>query len=262
MTQQKGKSQLHLRLTNEDWVTCFKDLTRSELGVLFYIRTLDPYGDRDLEIDVPEVGNILGMHRTTVSRAIESLSAKGLIEIEIQRVKVRRVSNKRLTLLRDQNAELMAVNGNSQQLEQISAPSSSVQAPELEKESTSYSEFINTLSDFEKENFLKFALEKVKGFSFPIANIHNYLGALDKSGQPNYVEIHKQFLGSPAGKQAKKESIQKLQDWENHPKKTEWLWGAFKGGIAWINEVEEEREERFNFNEWAMDVNAFKGVCY
>lgn len=67
-----AKTPLNLRFTTEDWVECFKDLTRAELGVLYYIRTLDPYGDRNLEIDCTLVGKLLGIHRTSVSRDLEA----------------------------------------------------------------------------------------------------------------------------------------------------------------------------------------------
>lgn len=76
----KAKTLLHLRLTNEDWVECFKELTRAELGVLYYIRTKDPYGERNLEIDCSELGKLLGIHRTSISRALEELVRKGLLD--------------------------------------------------------------------------------------------------------------------------------------------------------------------------------------
>ena len=82
------KTPLHLRLTTTDWVECFSQLTRAELGVLYYIRTRDPYGDRTLEIDCSQVGEQLGLHRTSVSRALEQLKHKGLISLEIQKARV------------------------------------------------------------------------------------------------------------------------------------------------------------------------------
>ncbi len=100
---QQVKTPLHLRLTTEDWLESFNQMTRAELGVLFYIRTSDPYGDRDLDIDCAALGKALGIHRTSVSRALEELSRKRLIDLEIQKARVRqKVSNKKLTLLTNQ----------------------------------------------------------------------------------------------------------------------------------------------------------------
>ena len=102
--QEKSKSPLHLRLTNLDWLECFKQLSRAELGVFYYIRTLDPYGDRSLEIDCKFVAEILEIHRTSVSRALEELSKKGLIDLEITKATVRqKINNRRLTLLTGQD---------------------------------------------------------------------------------------------------------------------------------------------------------------
>jgi len=97
---QQTKTPLHLRLSNQDWVDCFQTLTRAELGVLYYIRTLDPFGDRSLDIETATVAQILGLHRTSVSRALEELSKRQLIELEIKLAKVRqKVNNRSLTLL-------------------------------------------------------------------------------------------------------------------------------------------------------------------
>lgn len=96
----KVKTPIHLRLTYEDWKETFKGLTRAELGVLYAIRTLDPFGDRELEIDCSTWAFDLGLHRTSVSRALESLSQKQLIDMEIVKAKVKqKVSNRKMTLL-------------------------------------------------------------------------------------------------------------------------------------------------------------------
>ncbi|MBP5977040.1 hypothetical protein HW132_31050 [Brasilonema sp. CT11] len=107
-------STLHLRLTNEDWVETYNQLTRTELGVFFWIRTLNPFGDRDLEIDCSELGKQLRMHRTTVSRVLESLSQKNLIDLEITKAKVGlSVKPNRLTLLSDYKSESTKVENES-----------------------------------------------------------------------------------------------------------------------------------------------------
>jgi predicted transcriptional regulator len=81
MTTEKKRTEtpLYLRLTCEDWLKTFKQLNKTELGVLYYIRTLDPSGDREIEIDFGCVSGTLGIHRTSVSRAIESLVTKKLL---------------------------------------------------------------------------------------------------------------------------------------------------------------------------------------
>ena len=98
--ERKPKTPLHLRLTCEDWVETFKELNRAELGVLYYIRCLDPYGDRELEVDSTEVSEKLGIHRTSVSRALKALNDKQLISLEITKAKVSsKAKNRKATLL-------------------------------------------------------------------------------------------------------------------------------------------------------------------
>ena len=104
--QAKVKVPLHLRLTNEDWVETFKGLSRAELGVFYWIRTKDPYGDRELNINCAELGKELEIHKSSVSRALQSLASKQLIELELISVRVKqKISNRRLTLLCKQESD-------------------------------------------------------------------------------------------------------------------------------------------------------------
>jgi hypothetical protein len=84
----QSETILHLRLTNRDWLNCFSQLTRSELGVLFYIRTLNPFGDRQLDIRSEQLGQTLTLHRSTISKALKSLEQKDFISMEITSARV------------------------------------------------------------------------------------------------------------------------------------------------------------------------------
>ncbi|HEY9631007.1 MAG TPA: hypothetical protein V6C84_27260 [Coleofasciculaceae cyanobacterium] len=42
-------ADLHYRLINEEWLKISQDLKLAELRVLYYLRTLDPFGDRQLK---------------------------------------------------------------------------------------------------------------------------------------------------------------------------------------------------------------------
>jgi hypothetical protein len=84
--------ELHLRLTNNDWTSCFLDLTRSEIGVLLYIRTLDPFCDRDIDVTSEKVARSLKLNRSTVSRALKTLEQKGYIVLELLAAKVRSIA--------------------------------------------------------------------------------------------------------------------------------------------------------------------------
>lgn len=80
---------LHLRLTNEQWVRETKGLRGAEIKVLYYIKTLDPFGDRELDLNVTRVAIELGLSKGTVSKALKTLDAHELIDLELIQVRVR-----------------------------------------------------------------------------------------------------------------------------------------------------------------------------
>jgi hypothetical protein len=87
-TVQGDGTSLHYRLTSEEWLRACHELKPSEKDVLYYLRTLDPFGDRAIEIKVREMARQLGTSPSTVSRALKSLDAKGWIDLEIMSAKV------------------------------------------------------------------------------------------------------------------------------------------------------------------------------
>jgi DNA-binding MarR family transcriptional regulator len=68
-------------LQSEEWLETVKQLTHSELKILYYIRSLDPY-NKGISITPIEIAKDLStekskMHRSTVGRALKSLDNKG-----------------------------------------------------------------------------------------------------------------------------------------------------------------------------------------
>jgi DNA-binding MarR family transcriptional regulator len=277
----KVKIPLHLRLTYDDWKETFKSLTNAELGVFYSIRTLDPYGDRELEIDCTALGADLGLHRTTISRALESLSQKKLIDMEIVKVKVKqKVSNRRLTLLT--KAENQSNNEQEEEKEscasthnvvrprtddctsaQTIAPAHTNERPRTQQApkpspskdsgsphtSSDYSDFIQTLSNSEREKFLEFAEKEANRLPTPPVLVEKWLAA-------NFTELYKRFVASADGKEAKKEVLSQ-EDWKAHPQYKEWLHKAYYEGYAWIQVNEAEREQRQKFYMWCHYTDAF-----
>lgn len=80
---------LHYRLTSEEWLRACRELRPSEKDVLYYLRTLDPFGDKAIEIKVREMARELGVNPSTVSRALKALDAKGWIDLEVMSAKVK-----------------------------------------------------------------------------------------------------------------------------------------------------------------------------
>lgn len=70
---------MFFKLTANGWTELYAQLTKSELGLLYYIRSLDPFGDRELELSNSLIAKKLRISVRTVQRALASLKAKGLI---------------------------------------------------------------------------------------------------------------------------------------------------------------------------------------
>lgn len=115
--------------------------------------------------------------------------------------------------------------------------------------------FINSLSEGERESFLKFAHEKAKAMPNPPQLVEAWIAK-------HYADLHKQFVSSAAGREAKKDAIAKSKDWRNDPRFNEWIKASFERSEMWVQEDEAEREERNSFHRWAQQVNAYEGVCY
>lgn len=79
MTQIEGK---FYPLQKEEWVQVCKELSSGARDVLYYIRTSDPYGN-GVDLTAAAIALELGVNRSTVSRALKELDAKGYIELEI-----------------------------------------------------------------------------------------------------------------------------------------------------------------------------------
>lgn len=85
----KEKTLLYYRLTSEEWLRACRELKPSEKDVLYYLRTLDPFGERNLDIGVRQVARDLGMSPGTVSRALKTLDSNGWIDMEITSARVK-----------------------------------------------------------------------------------------------------------------------------------------------------------------------------
>ena len=83
------KSARHYRLTNDEWLRACTELKPAEMKVLYYLRTLDPWGDKNLEIGVTDVAKILKCNKGTVSRALKALDAGDWINLEINTATVK-----------------------------------------------------------------------------------------------------------------------------------------------------------------------------
>lgn len=83
VTQTKIKGKFY-PLQHGEWLSSINQLTHSELKVLYYVRSLDPYSN-GINLTPAQIARDLStekhkMHRSTVGRAIRRLEEKGFIE--------------------------------------------------------------------------------------------------------------------------------------------------------------------------------------
>jgi hypothetical protein len=133
----------------------------------------------------------------------------------------------------------------------------------LSQTTQTYSNFIQTLSLSERENFEKFVRDEWKKLTARNGEPGEEIVSLERflAREEDLKNWHQRFLSSAAGKEAKKKAIATSHDWHNDSRFGEWIWEAFNRGYEWVQENEAEREQRKAFYDWAMVTNAFEGVC-
>lgn len=76
-------------LNNQEWERAWQELKPAEIRILYHLRTLDPWGEREMELGVSSLARDLKLDKGTVSRALRSLAEKGWIDLELIKVKVK-----------------------------------------------------------------------------------------------------------------------------------------------------------------------------
>jgi hypothetical protein len=80
-------------LQKDEWLNAINNLTHSELKVLYYLRSLDPY-NKGLDLSPAQIARDLStpqkpMHRSTVCRALKQLDSLGFIDMELLQVRIK-----------------------------------------------------------------------------------------------------------------------------------------------------------------------------
>ncbi len=71
-----------LKLNTEDWINNFEQLTKSELGILYFIKTSDPFSGKLFQISTKAIAEKLKVTVRTVQRGLKTLREKGVIVYE------------------------------------------------------------------------------------------------------------------------------------------------------------------------------------
>lgn len=210
-------------LKSEEWVETVKQLTHSELKVLYYVRSLDPY-NKGISLTPVQIAKDLStekskMHRSTVGRALKSLDSKGFIQMELLQVQIK--VNPKGFLSQAEREDVAVTQPSCEQTTQVVTPQLSVPEHNLEcsqatecaprqqsevetisrkgfqtpKISKTYIDFKDSLSESERENYLKFVKEAIKDFGQPIHDLEAWLASKTKAGQNRWEVYYQKYQG-------------------------------------------------------------------
>ena len=227
-------------LKSEEWLDSINKLTHSELKILYYVRSLDPYNNgidltpaqiaRDLSTDKNK------MHRSTVGRALKSLDRKGFINLELIKVRIKVNPRGFLNDLEAESESKSEAKNNvvatqpccdhatnvvttqhsvqprniecahttqSASTQQSKAETQSEQKVENPKIHKTYLDFKKTLSESERENFLSFVEEKINNLEKPINDLEAWLASKNAAEQNRWEIYYKNYQEEKASQNLK-----------------------------------------------------------
>lgn len=252
-------------------------ITAADWAVWAYLQLLDPFGDRLCDLPDPAtIGKTLALSPRQVKRSMNRLEELDLWNFEYIRVRGQNLwGNHDKVVSSRQNCptpDKVATSGQSclpsAKLSDARQTCPMPSPKPLPKASSSfpqtiqtYSDFIQTLSDNERERFLQFCDAKTIDFSPPLAKLQTWLGSIDSvTGLPHYVELYEKFQRSPQEVQIRNQQHQQAQTerWESDARLSDWLWewsSFHQYGLTseWINlaTTETEKLDRIEFASWA-----------
>lgn len=256
-------------LKNAEWVQICKSLTKSQISILYYLRSLDPYGN-GMRIRASKIAEDLGITKRAVNAAIAVLEEKGYINLEDidYSVKVSAggclcdteptvTQSGREFLTQEQNfppenqdshlgTEILTREQNFPLENRISHQEPETLATkeiQNSKINKTYSEFINTLSFEEREEFLKFGEQKAAQLPHTPTLPRRWI-------EQNWQELSGQWYKSKG-----KTPPAQNSKWETDSRTPNWL--AIIEETANPLEFVAGDKEKLDFVRWAKETKQF-----
>ncbi len=239
MPEQKIQGKFY-PLKNDEWVRACKHLTKSQLAVLYYLRSQDPYSI-GIRIKASKIAQELGITKRSVNAAIAFLEEKEYIDLQDIEYSVKvsaggclcdslesgtGVGNRFPTgeenfppekSISHQGKEFPTGEENFPPEKSISHSQAETQSQQsscnskINKINKTYLDFKDSLSEEERESFLEFGLKLASQLprqpQLPL-----------KWVEKNWEDLRIQWEKS----QGRVSSV-KSSKWENHPQREEWL---------------------------------------
>ncbi|WP_319422173.1 MarR family transcriptional regulator [Pleurocapsa sp. FMAR1] len=202
----------------EEWLESIKQLTFSEIKILYYLRITDPY-NKGINITPAQIAKDLsteeaGMHRSTVSRALKSLESKGFLETELLQVYIK--VNPKGFLSKEKTADVATTKLNCNQTTPVVPSQPDVLPRNIEcgqttecatrqqaspetktkhgfQKSKTYIDFKDSLSESERESFFIFVRKQIQNFNQPINDLEAWLASQTKARQNRWEVYYQKF---------------------------------------------------------------------
>ncbi|WP_414553052.1 hypothetical protein [Anabaena sp. CCY 0017] len=258
----------------DEWLSACKDLTKSQLSILYYLRTVDPYSN-GLKIKASVIAEELGISRKTVYESISVLKQKAYIELEDAEYILKVIPkgckydtfhsvtdlsppgnccHPQVTVVTPGLHDSPPGNKIHPQVTVVTpglqSPPETIkqqafQNPKINKE---FKDFKDSLSKSQRESFLKFGLEKAQKLPHPPELPHKW------------IEAHWQEISAEWMKVQGRSPGVEQQQWQNHPCRNEWIEKIRSlGQFGFYAENRQEEKERREFFKWADANNLIWG---
>ena len=248
-------------LQHEEFLNLNQRLTQSELAVYLWLKTNDPFGERLVEADTKEIAKDLNVSRRTIQRALVKLREEKLIDLVITkfhyRIRSKSTSDnnntnkvkERLRVATQMSpgdtdvAEAISMSPKCHPCRQSdphvaevtpmsrsSPETTSEQAFQNPKTIQTYSDFKKTLSESERENFLKFVEKKIHNLEKPINDLEAWLASQTKAKQNRWEVYYQSYQeegrkitrkNSKSNSKSRKEKKLAIENWQEHLKQQE-----------------------------------------
>ena len=215
-------TQQHYRMTLAEAIAHYQKGWITATALLYYYLKIRLAPGWKCTLHQREISQHLGIPKTSFYRALENLSAEGMIDWEAPNGLVVSIPQTELSPTNGTavpQMELKSHQWNSSPIRGTGSPTNGTDTPSKtapEKASSgppdSYQIFIKSLSDYAREKFLSFVREKTANFPQPINDVEAWLAGTNGAGKERFRVYYAMFQAEV------QEAMPPSQGWESHPK--------------------------------------------
>ena len=241
MTQTKIQGKFYPLTSEITTILRQAKLTAAEWRLWSYLIELDPWGDR--YEDLPSTLTIMqevGIKKSTFYAAIAKFQKLELFDFQDKGFAFRNLRG--IPKIRKVVQEIGNDSENSENQSSEPLPAKDSNSPQTIK---TYSDFKDSLSKSERENFLNFVREEIKDFKPQIKDLEAWLASKNQAGQNRWEIYYNNFLASLKTKPNSQQPLVPKNHLERVRKHREEIEQRRKAAEeAWLRKQEASHEQR------------------